>query len=71
MAGCSVTRARARVWRICNSGGLRSTTESGFEQFRRQHLEPELTGGTGAQGENLSVPMFQRETAQPWIGDKN
>lgn len=61
MAGCSVTRACARVWRICISGGLRSTTESGFGQFRRQHLEPELTGGTRAQGENLSVRSFKEK----------
>lgn len=58
VAGCSVTRARARVWRICISGGLRSTTESGFGQFRRQNSESELTGGTGAQRENLSLPMI-------------
>ena len=57
VAGCSVTRVQARVWRTCISGGLRSTTESGFGQFIRQHLESELTGGTGAQGENLSFSM--------------
>lgn len=53
VAGHSVTRVWARVWRICIRRDLRSTTESGFGQFRRQHLEYELIGGTGAQGENL------------------
>lgn len=53
VAGHSVTRVWARVWRICIRRDLRRTTESGFGQFRRQHLEYELIGGTGAQGENL------------------